>query len=135
MEPIRRGKNIIAGSYEPVEGILAVRFRGGKSGPTEYHYRGVPEAKWVSLKKVPFPDKFFYQAIKGQYPSVKVEDPQEETNGRRENRNDRCRIENSDGRGKDPGNANIQDVAGRDSNSGDGGNHQSGRSGYGNERD
>lgn len=61
-----RGKNIVAAGWE--DGRLRAQF--AKSG--EYIYAGVPEEKFVSLCRVPYPDKYFTQSIKGQFPSSKV---------------------------------------------------------------
>ena len=61
-----RGKNIVAAGYDPVAGILAVRF--GKSG--EYHYAGVPEEKFVKLCRSLYPDRQYTLTIKGQYPVI-----------------------------------------------------------------
>jgi len=85
-----RGKNIVSAGYDPVTGTLRTRF--GKSG--EYDYSGVPEDKFVSLCRVPFPDSYYHKAIKGKFPCVKVVDPPEEPNGT---------------------GAKIQDTSGRDS--------------------
>lgn len=65
-----RGKNIVAAGYDPVTAILRTRF--GKSG--EYDFTGVPEDKFISLCRVPYPDKYFTQTIKGKFPSRKVPD-------------------------------------------------------------
>ena len=66
-----RGKNLIAGGYDPIAGVLAVRF--ANSG--EYQYTGVPENIWVSLQKVPYPDKYFTQVVKGKFPVSKPTPP------------------------------------------------------------
>ena len=87
-----RGKNIVSAGYDPVDGILAVQF--AKSGL--YRFKGVPENIWVSLRRVPFPDKYFTQTVKGKYP---VEKPEKVSNGTT---------------------SDVQDTAGRDGNSGDG---------------
>ena len=78
LKRIAKGKNIYRAGYDPVDGILAVQFV--KSGL--YRFKGVPEAKWISLQRVPYPDRYFTQAIKGQYP---VEKPEKKvTDGRLE---------------------------------------------------
>ncbi len=64
-----RGKNLVAGCYDPIAEVLAVRF--AKSG--EYQYTGVPENIWVSLQRVPYPDKYFTQTVKGKFTSRKIE--------------------------------------------------------------
>lgn len=61
-------KNIISAGYDPVSGVLAVQFKSGT-----YEYSGVPEAKYVSLCRVPYPDGYYTKAIKGQYPVTKQE--------------------------------------------------------------
>lgn len=71
-----RGKNLIAAGYDPVTGTLRVAFN--KSG--EYDYSEVPEGKFVSLCRVPYPDSYYSKAIKGKFPCVKVADPPEEPN-------------------------------------------------------
>jgi hypothetical protein len=65
-----RGKNIVSAGYDPVTGTLRTRFN--KSG--EYDYMGVPEEKFVSLCRVPYPDKYFTQVIKGRFTCIKVVD-------------------------------------------------------------
>ena len=77
LKRIAKGKNIYRAGYDPVDGILAVQFV--KSGT--YRFKGVPEAKWISLQRVPYPDRYFTQAIKGQY---SVEKPEKVTDGRLE---------------------------------------------------
>ena len=72
MRRLTRGKNIVAAGYE--SGTLRVAF--GKSG--EYDYSGVPEDKFVSLCRVPYPDNYYSKSIKGKFPCVKVADPPEE---------------------------------------------------------
>lgn len=101
-----RGKNIVSAGYDPVTGTLRVAF--GKSG--EYDYSGVPEDKFVSLCRVPFPDSYYHKAIKGKFPCVKVVDPPEEPNGT---------------------GTKIQDTSGRDSDSRPGSDHQQGGHGHG----
>jgi hypothetical protein len=90
-----RGTNLVACGYDAVTGTLRTRFN--KSG--EYDYSGVPEEKFVSLCRVPFPDSYYHKAIKGKFPCVKVEDLQEEPNGHFI--------------------GNVQNTAGRDSDDGD----------------
>ena len=63
------GKNVIAAGYEPISGTLRIRFSGAT-----WDYSGVPEDKFVSLRKTPFADRFFTTSIKGKFPGIKVED-------------------------------------------------------------
>lgn len=59
---------LLAVGYEPVDGILRCRF------PKAYYdYRGVPEDKFESLKKVPYAYSYFTKTIKGKFPATKVE--------------------------------------------------------------
>ena len=74
-----RGRNIVSAGYDPVDGILAVQF--AKSGL--YRFKGVPENIWVSLRRVPFPDKYFTQTVKGKYPVEKPEKPTEQPQPRK----------------------------------------------------
>ena len=134
-----RGKNIVAAGYDPVTAILRTRF--GKSG--EYDFTGVPEDKFISLCRVPYPDKYFTQTIKGKFPSRKVPDlanavyddredyytkAHREMNNeaaeaiaadtRKEGRNgkngdERCRTEAGYGRGKGSSLAELQNASGR----------------------
>ena len=64
-----KGRNVIACGWQ--DGILRVAF-AGKEGATFWRYRGVPEAEFEKLKKVPFPDKIFHSAIKSKgYEAIK----------------------------------------------------------------
>lgn len=69
MRSLPRGKNIVAAGYDAVTGTLRTRFN--KSG--EYEYSGVPEDKFISLFRVPFPDSYFTKAIKGKFTIRKIE--------------------------------------------------------------
>lgn len=82
MRTLSRGKNIRSAGYDAVTGTLRVAF--GKSG--EYDYAAVPEEKFVSLCRVPFPDRYYTQAIKGKFDCVKVVDPPEELNAGNDDR-------------------------------------------------
>lgn len=99
-----KNHQLLAVGYEPVDGVLGVRFKKGQG-----EHRGVPENVFESLKRVPFAYSYYTKVVKGKYSYTRIEDPPEEPNGSR--------------------GSNIQDVAGRDSNSGPSGDHQSGRHG------
>lgn len=58
-----RGRNIIAAGWQ--EGVLRVAF-AGKDGAKFWRYRGVPEAEFEKLKKVPYPDRIFHSNIKSK---------------------------------------------------------------------
>ncbi len=58
---------LIAVGYEPVDGILRCRFR-----KATYDYRGVPEDKFESIKRVPWAYSYFCKTVKGKFPCVKV---------------------------------------------------------------
>ena len=61
MQRISRGKNIVEAGFE--DGVLTVRFT--KSG--EYRWAGVPQDKFESLLRTPYPDRYFTQAIKSKF--------------------------------------------------------------------
>ena len=61
------GHNVIAAGYDAVRGILRIRFP-----KATWDYRGVPEEKFVSLKKTPFADRYFTTSIKGKFTGVRV---------------------------------------------------------------
>lgn len=86
------------------DGLLAVQWKKGQG-----EHRGVPEDVYLKLRRARFAYRQYQLTVKGKFPYTKVEDPPEEPNGSR--------------------GSNIQDVAGRDSNSGPSGDHQSGRHG------
>lgn len=101
MKRIARGKNILYAGYDPVAGILAVQF--AKSGV--YKFTEFPEAKWVSLQRSPFPDRFFSTSIKGKYPVIK---PEKVSNGN---------TQDTQRRDSDSGNAGVRGMdAGSDRN-------------------
>ena len=58
--------SLICASYEPIEGALAIRFKG----ETIYVFEGVPEAVYQSLIRTPFAGSFFRKKIKDKYPAM-----------------------------------------------------------------
>jgi len=58
-----RGRNVIAAGWQ--EGVLRVAF-AGKEGAKFWRYKGVPEAEFDKLRKVPYPDKIFHSNIKSK---------------------------------------------------------------------
>jgi hypothetical protein len=120
-------KNIVAAGYDPIAGVLAVQF---KSSGT-YQYSGVPEEKYLKLCRSLYPYRQFMLTVKGKYPVVKPEgenDGKDSIEQRRDGSRDQKRKDSNDA-------GNTQNTARRDSDSGVGVNHQSGRLGYGHERD
>lgn len=61
---------ILAVGYEPVNGILRIRWKKG-----EGEHSGVPEKVFVSIRKVPFAYSYYQKTVKGKYPYTKIEDP------------------------------------------------------------
>lgn len=58
-----RGRNVIAAGWQ--EGVLRVAF--AKDGAaTFWRYKGVPEAEFDKLRRVPFPDKIFHSNIRAK---------------------------------------------------------------------
>jgi len=86
-----KNHQLLAVGYEPIDGVLGVRFKKGQG-----EHRGVPENVFESLKRVPFAYSYYTKVVKGKYSYTRIEDPPEEPNGSR--------------------GSNIQDVARRDSN-------------------
>ena len=120
---------LIAVGWE--NGTLRCRWRKG-----EGEHTGVPEDLFLKLRRVPFAYRQYNSTIKGKFPYTKIEDPPEESNGRRENRDNQRGNEEVHGRGQDSVHAgNIQNTAGRDRNGGVGGNHLQGRYRHGDERE
>ncbi len=58
-----RGRNVIAAGWQ--DGMLRVAF-AGKDGAKFWRYKGVPEAEFEKLKRVPYPDKLFTTNIKNK---------------------------------------------------------------------
>ena len=58
--------SLICASYEPIEGALAIRFKGERI----YVFEGVPEAVYQSLIRTPFAGSYFRKKIKDTYPSM-----------------------------------------------------------------
>lgn len=58
---------LLAVGYEPVSAVLYCRFKAAT-----WKYKGVPEAKYLSLRRVPFAYSYFTKQIKSAYPAEKV---------------------------------------------------------------
>ena len=58
---------LVAVGYDPVDGILRCQFKTAL-----WSYKGVPEDKYHSLRKVPFAYSYFTKVIKSKFPAEKV---------------------------------------------------------------
>lgn len=58
-----KGRNVIAAGWK--NGVLRVAF-AGKGGAKFWLYKGVPEAEFEKLRRVPYPDKLFTTNIKNK---------------------------------------------------------------------
>ena len=100
MYPVRdKNHQLLAVGYEPVDGMLAVQFAKGQG-----EHRGVPEDKFIKLRRALYPYRQYKLTVQGQYPYTRIEDPVEKPGGE------------SNGKARD-----VQDAAGRDCDSGDAG--------------
>lgn len=58
-----KGRNVIAAGWQ--NGVLRLAF-AGKGGAKFWRYKGVPEAEFEKLKRVPYPDRIFTINIKNK---------------------------------------------------------------------
>ena len=58
---------LVAVGYEPVGGILYCRFK-----TATWRYKGVAEATFMSLRRVPFAYSYFTKQVKAKFPAEKV---------------------------------------------------------------
>ena len=62
-----KSNNLLAISYEPIEGTLACRF---KSRQEPYLYANVPESIYQILLRSPYAGSYFHKHVKGKYALV-----------------------------------------------------------------